>query len=247
MFKIFIDNFITFDFLIFILAAVTVFLIFRTRRLLKDILLTLKPQGYLPGGKKESQKLKEHFDLYLSPEGEEILQEKQRKTNFSYTLFLNITGIFPLMGILGTVISLIPMVNQLGNVDSQTGLFFSALTSTFWGIVFAIIFKGINGFLEAEIDYANSLTALYFERNTISRDFSEKAKNRIRLSADFDGKRDYLRDFQLNYPKNDSPESKWPGLKFEYGGKNNTEDKNVQSSAAENSNEDHSAAETQDD
>ena len=59
--------------------------------------------------------------------------------NQYYALYYNITTMFPLMGMLGTVISLIPMVNSLGT--ESTGLFFSALTSTFWGIVAALIFR----------------------------------------------------------------------------------------------------------
>ena len=71
------------------------------------------------------------------------------------------------MGLLGTVLSLLPMVNSMGDLGAQTGSFFLALTSTFWGIVFAIIFKAINGVVEAEIDYCNKLTDLYFSRNSV--------------------------------------------------------------------------------
>lgn len=178
MLKIFLGNFYKFDFLIFALAVLTLFLIFRTRHLVKDVLKTLKPEGYLPAGKVDSDQMKAHYDLYLSPEGEKILQEKQRKTNLSYTLFVNVTSIFPLMGLLGTVISLLPMVKIMGDLDAQTGSFFLALTSTFWGIVFAIIFKGINGLVEAEIDYCNKMTDLYFSRNSLF------FKNELSVSAD---------------------------------------------------------------
>ena len=67
--------------------------------------------------------------------------------NKRYALYSNLTTMFPLMGMLGTVVSLIPMVNAIGS--ETTGLFFSALTSTFWGIVFALIFK----LLDASISY----------------------------------------------------------------------------------------------
>ncbi len=206
MFNIFFDNFIHFDFLIFILAIFSFIIILRTRKLVKEVLKTLKPEGYLPGGQIDSAKLKEHYDLYLNPEGEKILQEKHRKSNFSYSLFLNITAVFPLMGILGTVISLLPMVNQLGDVNAQTGLFFSALTSTFWGIVFAILFKAFNGFLEAELEYCNKLVDLYIERNTLF--FNSQIQNEKKTSNRLINpkQQEKLEDFRLDYPnlKNDS-------------------------------------------
>lgn len=200
MFEIFFRNFIHFDFLIFLLALCSLAIIIRTRLLVREVLKILKPEGYLPGGKNDSEKLQEHYAFYLSPEGEKILQEKHRKSNFNYTLFVNLTSIFPLMGILGTVISLLPMVRQLGDLSAQTGLFFSALTSTFWGIVFAILFKAFNGFLEAELDYSNKLTDLYIERNTLSfgNQLKENSNKKIKLINETQQKN--LENFSLEYP-----------------------------------------------
>lgn len=198
MFQIFLNNFFSFDFLIFIVAILNLVLVFRTRHLVKDVLTTLKPQGYLPGGEHSSNKIKEHYELYLSPEGEQILQEKQRKTNFSYTLFENITTLFPLMGILGTVISLIPMVNEMSSSIAQSNLFFSALTSTFWGIVFAIIFKAINGFVQSELDFSNKLTDLYFERNSLLFDSENKNNDYAKRNRFVSEKK--LTEFKLDYP-----------------------------------------------
>lgn len=180
------------------MAVFNLILVFRTRYLVKDVLATLKPQGYLPGGQQYSNKMKEHYDLYLSPKGEQILQEKQRKTNFSYTLFENITSIFPLMGILGTVISLIPMVNEISSSVNQTNLFFAALTSTFWGIIFAIVFKAVNGLLQAELDFCNKLTDLYFERNSLLFDLENK-NNKISSNSYLNTRHD-LSKFKLDYP-----------------------------------------------
>jgi len=66
-----------------------------------------------------------------------------------YSMFVNLTSIFPLMGILGTVIALIPMVDQLADME---GSFFVALTSTLWGLLFAIIFKMLDGTLIPRLD-----------------------------------------------------------------------------------------------
>ena len=59
------------------------------------------------------------------------------------------TAVFPLLGILGTVISLLPMVSDMTNMQNN---FFAALTSTFWGLVFAIGFKLCDAFLSSRMD-----------------------------------------------------------------------------------------------
>ncbi|MBR3077129.1 MAG: MotA/TolQ/ExbB proton channel family protein [Oscillospiraceae bacterium] len=63
----------------------------------------------------------------------------------SYSLFVTLITIFPLLGMFGTVKSLL----ELNFMDENAILnarnsFFDALTSTAWGIVFAIIFKLVN-------------------------------------------------------------------------------------------------------
>lgn len=66
----------------------------------------------------------------------------------SYSIFVTLITIFPLLGMLGTVKSLL----MLNFADDNAMLnarnsFFDALTSTAWGIIFAIIFKIINAFV----------------------------------------------------------------------------------------------------
>ena len=58
-----------------------------------------------------------------------------------YTFYTNITAIFPLLGILGTVAALI---KEFDDIEGLTGNFMVALSTTFWGILFAIVFKGID-------------------------------------------------------------------------------------------------------
>ena len=65
------------------------------------------------------------------------------------------------MGILGTVISLLGMVGDMTNVQDN---FYGALTSTFWGLVFAIIFKFLDGIISAKIDDNEKNVQLYLER-----------------------------------------------------------------------------------
>ena len=59
--------------------------------------------------------------------------------NKSYSAFVNITSIFPMLGILGTVFALIVLVGGDSDITQQS--FFIALTSTGWGVIFSIIFK----------------------------------------------------------------------------------------------------------
>ena len=80
----------------------------------------------------------------------------------SYTLFVATISMFPLFGMLGTVVSLI----GLGNIFQTDGTdmngikseFFLALTSTAWGLIFSLLFKFVNAiaqpFIENQIDKA---------------------------------------------------------------------------------------------
>lgn len=156
------DNFLKFDWLIFILAVINAYFLIQSLRQSQAIASILYPKGYLPGGWDNYVDMKGHYDSVMNLKGEQTLIEHRRRMNLSYTIFENITTIFPLMGLLGTVISLIPMVKSIGTIEQ--GLFFSALTSTFWGIVFAIIFKGINGYLDAGITEAEKNIQIFLDR-----------------------------------------------------------------------------------
>ncbi|WP_432650605.1 MotA/TolQ/ExbB proton channel family protein [Huintestinicola sp.] len=73
-----------------------------------------------------------------------------------YNVFVTIISMFPLLGMLGTVISLI----GLGNVFQMDGAdmngikseFFLALTSTAWGIIFSLIYKSFNAVAQPTIE-----------------------------------------------------------------------------------------------
>lgn len=156
------QNFLKFDFLIFILAIINFYFLFQSLKRSRSIEHLLYPKGYLPGGWDNYHAMKQHYEDVMQLKGEETLIDHRRKMNLYYAVFENITGIFPLMGLLGTVISLIPMVRSVGTIEH--GLFFSALTSTFWGIVFAIISKGFNGYVEAQIEEAEKNIQVFLER-----------------------------------------------------------------------------------
>jgi len=91
-----------------------------------------------------------------------IKLRKMRETSDKYyAMFTNLAGIFPLLGILGTVISLLPMVQDMGNMQLN---FFVALTSTLWGLVFAIFFKVLDGVLSPQIERNNRGIDDYLEK-----------------------------------------------------------------------------------
>ncbi len=68
----------------------------------------------------------------------------------TYALFTNITAVFPLLGILGTVTSLM----RLAGAENLSENFMSALATTFWGLVCAIGFKIADSFITARLDRA---------------------------------------------------------------------------------------------
>ena len=67
-----------------------------------------------------------------------------------YQIFISITSVMPLLGILGTVISLLN-VTALEQAVIQAN-FLTALSSTFWGIVGAIICRVIEGTLTPAVE-----------------------------------------------------------------------------------------------
>jgi len=75
-----------------------------------------------------------------SPEEADKLKRERDTTNRWYSIFTSIISIFPYLGILGTVYSLIGVAGDSG-FDNMQDSFLIALTSTFWGVIFAIGFK----------------------------------------------------------------------------------------------------------
>jgi len=75
------------------------------------------------------------------------------RLNTYHTIFIAIVSIFPLLGMFGTVIALLNLNIGNGMTDSIKGNFFSALTSTAWGIVFSVVFKVFDSFVSSKIEY----------------------------------------------------------------------------------------------
>lgn len=96
-------------------------------------------------------------ELSITDKDCELLRESTCRASMAYSFFANITAVFPLLGILGTVVSLM----NLSGTDDLSANFSSALLTTFLGLVAAIIFKlmdaGIAPRLERALDESDYL------------------------------------------------------------------------------------------
>lgn len=142
MIGIILKNLLGYDGLILILAAFAGFYVYPQAVKASDALKEqLQPTLYIPIDILLQQFVnndKKRIDLHQIKK----LKDSEAK---SVNVLLTIISVFPLMGILGTIISLLGMVN-LGSEEVLIN-FTTALTSTFWGLVFAIGFKGLTSML----------------------------------------------------------------------------------------------------
>ena len=139
------SNIYGFDGIIFVAALINLFVYFftvsRARRLYDVLHPTAKAKNSLNEAK---------------------VVDMRRSVTSAYAMYINITAIFPLLGILGTVMSLLNMAQDMSNVQTN---FFSALTSTFWGLIFAIFYKLIDSTPAALIEDNEKNVAFYLDRN----------------------------------------------------------------------------------
>ena len=150
--KILFSNFLSYDWIIFALAIVNTVIFFLAWKKARALYESVAPRINISSGNAErafaqAQENSTYFSLY----------DKWQKAEFFYTLFCNLTGVFTLLGILGTVISLLHLVDSSADL---TGEFMGALTSTLWGIVFTIVFKVIDSGISFHLDMGERITEL---------------------------------------------------------------------------------------
>ena len=150
-------NLIGYDLLIFAAAALNAGIFLLTRRRALALYRRLHLVIFLPTQPMEGGAVVTSSRSFAV---EELVKLREEAESL-YALFSNLTAIFPLLGILGTVISLLPMVADMGNLENN---FFAALTSTFWGLVFAIAFKLCDAFLSARMEDNDKNVALLLNR-----------------------------------------------------------------------------------
>ena len=73
----------------------------------------------------------------------QMLRKQRKRLSICYSLFTTFISIFPLWGMFGTVRALL-VLDMSAETQGVQEHFFEALTSTAWGILFAIGFKVLN-------------------------------------------------------------------------------------------------------
>ena len=167
IFSVIFMNLWGYDMIIFITAVFTGIVYYFLRRSAERLYKKMHLTVFVPDGGTS----RKEADSDISQLRESQVVDMRNHTAKLYSIFVNLTGIFPLLGILGTVVSLLGMVSDMENV---TGNFYGALTSTFWGLVFAIIFKFLDGVISAKIEDNETSVALYLDRNSAETKAGDK-------------------------------------------------------------------------
>lgn len=85
-----------------------------------------------------------------------------KSVRWGNTVFINLVSIFPQLGLLGTVAGLLGLNLFSGDMTNLTDNLLIALTSTGWGVIFAIGFKVAHtlfgNFVEEQIEHSRRLT-----------------------------------------------------------------------------------------
>ena len=139
------SNIYKYDMIIFVAALINLFVYFFTMSRARRLYDVMHPMAKARNTMQEAK-----------------IVDMRKATTSAYTTYINITAIFPLLGILGTVMSLLNMAQDLENVQVN---FFAALTSTFWGLIFAIFYKLIDSRPAALIEDNEKTVAFFLERN----------------------------------------------------------------------------------
>lgn len=99
---------------------------------------------------KSDRRIGQQANMSITDDDCANLNRASGAASFLYTLYANITAIFPLLGILGTVASLM----HLSGTEEIADNFFMALMTTAAGLVAAMIFKFLDSFISSTLDRA---------------------------------------------------------------------------------------------
>jgi chemotaxis protein MotA len=152
MLKILIQNLWGYDLLIFVAALINVVIFIKIVNEIKLIDMHLNKTNYLQN-ELIIQRINVKSQSKSSEELSKILDDftkSKHQLDQSSVFYSSLTSIFPLLGILGTVIALLSLSDFSKEIVSIN--FSIALTSTFWGILFGAISKFGEGFFTAKID-----------------------------------------------------------------------------------------------
>ncbi len=172
VFGVILRNLIGYDLLIFLLAAANAWFFVVTRRRALSLYKKLHLVIFLPIQPLKGGVIKTPGKTFEV----ETFVKMREEAESVYAIFSNLSAIFPLMGILGTVISLLPMVADMANVETN---FFAALTSTFWGLVFAIAFKICDAFLTSRMEDNDKNVTLLLSRVGTEQETEKEAEEEV--------------------------------------------------------------------
>ena len=147
-------NFFTYDWIIFVVAVIDLVVFLISNGTARSLYNSVLPRIHVTSmdWRKDVRKARE--DVTYSR-----IMGKWQRCEFFYSFFCNLTATFTLFGILGTVIALLRIVDGglASSIDSE---FLAALTSTFWGIVFTIIFRVLDTTISYHVNIGNSIVEL---------------------------------------------------------------------------------------
>ena len=149
MIKVFLHNLIGIDGFIIILAIYNLYIFVDCKKNAELVYSYFNKKDHLSNLTDEQKKAFDNKVDDIQFTSQQLLDNRE-KTNKRYAKFLNLTSLFPLLGMLGTVYALLKMGNMIGT--EVQGAFFTALTSTFWGIIFALTFKSLDAQISYKID-----------------------------------------------------------------------------------------------
>ena len=161
---LFFSNIIGYDGIIILLTILNVLLIvFPVRVMSAAVQKKLKRVVYLP-----IEGLIERLNPNSQKDALDLneLNHMHQRTEKLYQIFVAITSILPLLGILGTVIALLRSANA--DIELLKINFSYALTSTFWGLIGAIICKALEGILSPDVEHNAQSLALLMTRLDMS-------------------------------------------------------------------------------
>ncbi len=95
------------------------------------------------------------------------------QVNSNFKSFISVSEIFPLLGILGTLIALIQYRGQIANLKAS---FAAAISTTIFGILFAVIFKILEGLMLGDIDFIRD-RMMYYQDFQLKLQIQEKGKS----------------------------------------------------------------------
>lgn len=127
---------------IWIMAVINLLILWLTRIKIKKLDEIVHPQN--------DRRIGMQAEMSITDSNCAELSKSSDKAALYYTLYANITAIFPLLGIFGTVCSLM----GLSGADTVSNSFFIALDTTVWGLIFAMIFKLFDSFVSSKLDRA---------------------------------------------------------------------------------------------